>query len=70
MSSSNEREDQAIKTAMKEERARDAKRAMQEYEAEKAAVRAKTARLRALRLANEARNPPQEKTKKKAKKDQ
>jgi hypothetical protein len=37
----------------KEERARDAALAMQEYEAERLAVRAKTARLRALRLANE-----------------
>jgi hypothetical protein len=42
--------------AMKAERARDAARAMQEYEAEKIAVRARTARLRSLRLAAEAEN--------------
>ena len=40
----------------KEERARDAVLAMQEYEAEKLAVRTNTARLRALRLAREAEN--------------
>jgi hypothetical protein len=40
----------------KEERARDAALAMQEYEAEKLAVRTNTARLRALRLAREAAN--------------
>jgi hypothetical protein len=40
----------------KEERARDAALAMQEYEAEKLAVRTNTARLRALRLASEAEN--------------
>ena len=40
----------------KEERARDAALAMREYEAEKLAVRANTARLRALRLAREAAN--------------
>jgi hypothetical protein len=44
----------AMKAAMKEERARDAELAMREYEAERLAVRAKTARLRALRLAQEA----------------
>jgi len=37
--------------AAKEERARDAKLAMREYEAEKVAIEVKTARLRALRLA-------------------
>jgi hypothetical protein len=40
--------------AKKDERARDAALAMREYEAEKLAVHAKTARLRALRLAKEA----------------
>jgi hypothetical protein len=40
----------------KEERARDAALAMREYQAEKLAVRAKTARLRALRLAKETEN--------------
>jgi hypothetical protein len=40
--------------AKKDERARDAALAMREYEAEKLAVHANTARLRALRLAKEA----------------
>lgn len=44
----------ATRTASKQDRERDAVTAMQEYEAEKAAVLAKTARLRAIRLANEA----------------
>jgi len=38
------------------QRAEDGKKAMSEYEAEGAAVRAKTARLRALRLARDAAN--------------
>jgi hypothetical protein len=38
----------------KDERAKDGKKAMVDYEAEGRAVRAKTARLRALRLAKEA----------------
>jgi hypothetical protein len=42
------------RAAMKEQRAQDAKLAMREYETERLAVRAKTARLRALRLAQEA----------------
>jgi hypothetical protein len=40
--------------ASKEDRDRDAASAMKEYEAEKAAVLVKTARLRAIRLAKEA----------------
>jgi hypothetical protein len=40
----------------KEERARDAALAMREYAANQLAVRTKTARLRALRLAKEAEN--------------
>lgn len=40
--------------ALKELRARDAAQAMREHEANRAAVLAKTARLRALRLAKEA----------------
>ena len=40
--------------AKKDERTRDAALAMREYEAEKLAVHANTARLRALRLAKEA----------------
>lgn len=56
------------------QRLEDGKKAMSEHEAEQAAVRAKTARLRALRLAHEAANPapppaakPARKTTKKAK---
>jgi hypothetical protein len=45
----------ATRTASKQDRERDAVIAMQEYEAEKAAVLVKTARLRAIRLANEAK---------------
>ena len=44
----------AAVAAMKEQRARDGTQALQEYEAEKLALQAKTARLRALRLAKEA----------------
>ena len=44
--------------AAKEERARDAALAMREYEAERRAVLARTARLRALRLAKEATSEP------------
>jgi hypothetical protein len=42
------------------QRAQDASKAMAEYETEAAAVRAKTARLRALRLARDAAAPPPE----------
>jgi hypothetical protein len=49
--------------AAKEECARDAALAMQEYEAEKLAIGIKTARLRALRLAKEAES--NERTKRK-----
>jgi hypothetical protein len=42
----------------KAQRAEDGKKAMAEYEAEAIAVRAKTERLRALRLAREATLPP------------
>ncbi len=45
----------ATRTLSKQDRERDAVIAMQEYEAEKTAVLAKTARLRAIRLANEAK---------------
>ena len=65
------RPDRAAREAMKEDRARDAALAMQEYEAEKRAVLANTERLRALRLANEAgvEAPKTDKAKKTAKKD-
>jgi hypothetical protein len=61
--------DRAARIAMKEERARDAALAMEEYEAEKRAVLANTERLRALRLAQEAGNGLQKKSKKQVKKD-
>jgi len=54
---------------MKEDRARDAALARQEYEAEQLAVRANTARLRALRLAKEAGEKQPAKTKAPAKED-
>jgi hypothetical protein len=44
----------AAAITMKEQRARDAAQATQEYEAEKLTIRANAARLRALRLAKEA----------------
>ena len=46
--------DREARIALKEDRARDAKRAMEEYEAERRAVIANTERLRALRLVREA----------------
>jgi hypothetical protein len=62
--------DEAQKQFAKLQRAEDGKRAMSDYEAEAAAVRAKTARLRALRLARDAEQaaaaPPAPAKKKKA----
>lgn len=57
----------AAVAAMKEERAPDAAQAMREYEAEKLALQANTARLRALRLANEVGNTQDTKTQQPAK---
>jgi hypothetical protein len=54
--------------ALKEKRLWDMKKAMQDHETEQAAVRSKTARLRALRLAEEAKTPPVQKPKRRAKK--
>jgi hypothetical protein len=51
-------QERAVMAANKDVRARDAALALQEYEAEKLAVRANIARLRALRLAQEAANSP------------
>jgi len=62
------RPDRAARQAMKEDRARDAELAMQEYESEKRAVVANTERLRALRLAREAGSEALTQTKKPAKK--
>jgi hypothetical protein len=53
----------------KEERGRDAASAVREYEAQKVAVLARTARLRALRLAKEAEGPPPAAKKKRAVED-
>jgi hypothetical protein len=64
-----EAQERAAKTATKENRARDAARAMREYEAEKLAVLTKTARLRALRLAKEAENALDKERKRQAKED-
>ena len=44
----------AEKSFRQEERARDARKAMTEYEAQAVAIREKTARLKALRLAKQA----------------
>jgi hypothetical protein len=50
--------DKASAEARKLQQAEDGKKAMLDYEAEAAAVRAKTERLRAARLAREAATPP------------
>lgn len=52
--SDNPKVDRANAQFAKLQRAEDGKKAMSEYEAERAAVRAKTERLRALRLARDA----------------
>ena len=49
-----DRKDDAQKQFAKLQRAEDGKKAMAEYEAEAVALRAKTARLRALRMARDA----------------
>lgn len=53
--------------ADKQQQAQDAKKAMMEYEADAAALRAKTERLRALRLARDAALPSAATTKRKSK---
>lgn len=50
--------DRASAEARKAQQAQDGKKAMLDYEAEAAAVRAKTEKLRALRLARDAAMPP------------
>jgi hypothetical protein len=54
MPNRNQDQKRAAKAATREARARDAELAMRDYEAERLAVLAKTARLRALRLARES----------------
>jgi hypothetical protein len=50
--------------ALKMRRAQEASQAMKDHDAERTAVRAKTERLRAERLAREAVEPPKKKSKK------
>ena len=64
------RPDRAMREALKEERARAAETAMQEYQAQRRAVLANTERLRALRLAREADAAAPKTAKKSVKKDQ
>jgi hypothetical protein len=65
----NSNKHQANAQFAKTQRAQDAKKATQEYESSAAAIRAKTERLRALRLERDAANPPAPTTpKRKAKK--
>jgi len=52
----------ASAAAKKERRAQEAAQAMRDYEANRAAIRAKTERLRAIRLAKEAGNSTPKKT--------
>jgi hypothetical protein len=52
------RKNQAEAEFRKTQRIQDGKKAMSEYEAEAAAVRARTEKLRALRLARDAAAPP------------
>ena len=65
MSDQGQDEKHAAKAALREQQARDAELARRDYEAEKLAVIAKTARLRALRLAKEAGEPAPKDTGKK-----
>jgi hypothetical protein len=53
----NPKTDRANAQFKKLQRLEDGKKAMSEHETQQAAIRAKTARLRALRLAHEAANP-------------
>jgi hypothetical protein len=59
---------QAERNFKQEERARDGRKAMTEYETQALATRAKTERLKALRLAKEAETPPEAPPAKPAKK--
>ena len=59
---SNQAQQRAEKSFKQEERARDGRKAMIEYEAQARAIREKTARLKALRLAKEAQAQTEEPT--------
>jgi len=58
--SSDQTRQRAEQSFKKEDRARDAQKAMMEYEAQARAIREKTARLKALRLAKEAKAQAEE----------
>ena len=60
--SSGTTQQQGTAAAMKERRAREAAQAMRDYEANRVAIRAKTERLRAVRLAKEASIPTSKKS--------
>jgi hypothetical protein len=60
--SSGTTQQQGTAAAMKERRAREAAQAMRDYEANRVAIRAKTERLRAVRLAKEASIPTTKKS--------
>jgi len=61
-SRSTQQQGSASAAAKKERRAQEAAQAMRDYEANRAAIRAKTERLRAIRLAKEAGNSTPKKT--------
>jgi len=61
-------DEKQTRLALKEKRLWDMAQAMQDHEAEQVAIRSKTARLRALRLAEEAKTPPSQKPKRRVKK--
>jgi hypothetical protein len=62
MTSKNTRQPSSAAATKARKRAQEAAQAMQDYDAEKLALRANTARLRALRLAKEAGNAPDPET--------
>jgi hypothetical protein len=62
-----DQQERSARTITKELRAREAVSALREYEAEKLSVLARTARLRALRLAKESEIVPPKKAKRKVK---
>ena len=66
MDDTSEKKNAANAQFAKDQRQNDAKQAMAEYEAAALATRAKTERLRALRLARDAATPPEPAKKRKA----
>ncbi len=64
---SDQAQQRAEKSFKQEERARDGRNAMMEYEAQARAIREKTARLKSLRLAKQAQAQTEEKTPKQPK---